>query len=85
MHFLLFSLSEKAAMRIYWPLVALAGLLVFLLILTDLEREPRVDSLSDYRLKNQSNVDGTHPALHSPDAYLKRFTEESPFMRNERY
>jgi hypothetical protein len=73
-------------MRTYRTLLAIAGTLILgVLFLADLNKLASFDSHFDHKLRAHSAVDGTHPAAARPDDYLKRITEDSPYMRDERY
>ena len=72
-------------MRTYQTLLAIAGTLLFgVLLLADL-RQANFENRSERRLAVDSAVDGSHPAIAGLDHDLKRFTADSPYMRNERY
>jgi hypothetical protein len=65
-------------MRI-WTLLTLAGVIAFLfLFLGDREREASLDRPLNYRLAPHAAIDGSDPDL-------RWITENSPYMRNERY
>ena len=65
-------------MKLYWGFLALLGTFVLLILfLADQERKAGVERLSRYDVVPQ--------AARDDEPALRRQTERSPYMRNERY